>query len=333
MVSIRTVSIDKLDIAQLRVFDALYEHRSVIKVSRVLNLPQPTVSRWLARMRASFGDPLFVRTQDGMEPTPTAVACSDAVKEILSIHRIRLLHAGRFDPATTNRNFKIAGSEFGHLLGLSRLHDWARDKAPFASFTAVPLGRNSLTAQLERGEVDLALGDFPDLGAGIKEQTLYEDNYVCVMRKGHSLSRRNLGLDDFLCAEHILVRANKVGHVQQDVERHLTEMLPRANVRLIAASMVAAILMIGDSDLLLTAPARMAVYFKSRCRLAVVATPMVLPKFLVKQYWHERFQRDPGNEWLRLGTAALADPGRNSPKMVRASFERAASPIPLGENA
>jgi hypothetical protein len=97
--------------------------------------------------------------------------------------------------------------------------------------------------------------------------------------------------------------------------------------------MVAAILMIGDSDLLLTAPARMAVYFKSRCRLAVVATPMVLPKFLVKQYWHERFQRDPGNEWLRLGTAALADPGRNSPKMVRASFERAASPIPLGENA
>jgi DNA-binding transcriptional LysR family regulator len=153
------------------------------------------------------------------------------------------------------------------------------------------------------------------------------------MRKGHSLSHGNLGVDRFLNAEHILVRAHMVGHVQQDVERHLTATLPRANVRLIAESMVAAMLMIGDSDLLLTAPACMAEYFKSHCRLAVVATPIVLPKFQVKQYWHERFQRDPGNEWLRLGTAALANPGRNSAKMVHASFERAAFPIPLGETA
>ena len=66
---------NKLDIAQLRVFNALYERRSVTKVSRALDLPQPTVSRWFARMRASFGDPMFVRTRHGMEPTSAAVAC------------------------------------------------------------------------------------------------------------------------------------------------------------------------------------------------------------------------------------------------------------------
>jgi DNA-binding transcriptional LysR family regulator len=333
MVSISNSSIGKLDFAQLRVFSALYEHRSVIKVSRALDLPQPTVSRWLGRMRASFGDPLFVRTQDGMEPTPAAIACSDAVEEILNIYRTRLLHVGRFDPSGTYRNFKIAGSEFGQLLGLGRLHDWARDRAPLARFTAVPLGRNNLAAQLEQGDVDLALGGFPDLGAGIKEQALYEEGYVCVMREGHPLSTGDFGLNEFLRAKHILVRAHRVGHVQQDVERRLTEMLPRANVRLVSESVVAAMLMIGDSDLLLVAPAGVADYFRDRCRLAVVATPMDLPKFQVKQYWHERFHRDPGSEWLRLGIAGLTAPVRKTARSTHFGFEKAVCPFRLAETA
>jgi DNA-binding transcriptional LysR family regulator len=331
MASSSSVNIDKLDIAQLRVFSALYEHRSVIKVSRMLDLPQPTVSRWLGRMRASFGDPLFIRTQDGMEPTPTAVACSDAVEEILNIHRTRLLNAGCFDPSTTSRNFKIAGSEFGHLLGLSRLHDWARDRAPLARVTAVPLGRNNLAAQLEQGGIDLALGDFPDLGAGIRKQALYEEGYVCVMRAGRPLSKGYLSLNEFLRAKHIVVRAHMAGSVQQEVERRLTEMLPRANVRLFSESVVAAMLMIGNSDLLLTAPARVADHFRDRCRLAVVSAPMDLPTFQVKQYWHERFHRDPGNEWLRLGIAGLAATG--PARTIHRSLESAACPFRSGANA
>lgn len=296
---------DSLDIGQLRVFNALFEHRSVIKVSRVLDIPQPTVSRWLSRLRVSFGDPLFVRTQHGMEPTPTAMACADAVASILSIHRTQLLHAGRFDPPTTTRNFKIAASDFGHLLVVSNLHRWSKEVAPLARFTAIPLGRKPLITHLEQGEADLAIGGFPDLVAGVKEQTLFDDHYVCVMRTEHPLSRENLTLDAFYAAKHILVRAHNIGHVQQDVEQLLTEMLPPRNIRLVSESIVVAMMLIGKSDLVLTTPSRVAAFFSERQCLVAAPAPMDLPRFQVKQYWHERFDNDPGNQWLRKGVSLL----------------------------
>lgn len=298
--------IDKIDIAQLRVFSAMYEHRSVIRVSRVLDMPQPTVSRWLARLRTSFGDPLFVRTQDGMEPTPAAALYVDAVDSILDIHRTRLLRCGDFDPLVTQRNFKIAASDFGHLVCLARLHDWSRNTAPLASFTAVPLGRKNLITQLEQGGADLAVGGFPALTAGIKEQTLFEDHYLCVMREGHPLSDGDVTLDAFCSAKHILVRAHAVGHVQQEVEQRMLEVLPHSNIRLTSESFVAAALMVPRGDLILTAPARVFFHLEKRLRLVRRPVPLDLPKFVVKQYWHERFDKDPGNQWLRRGMSTLA---------------------------
>ena len=127
----------------------MYEYRSVIRVSRVLDLPQPTVSRWLAQLRSSFGDPLFVRTRDGMEPTPAAASYIDAVDNILDIYRTRLRRNSCFDPLITQREFRIAGIDFGHLFCLANFHVWSRETAPLARFTAVPLGQKNLIAQLE----------------------------------------------------------------------------------------------------------------------------------------------------------------------------------------
>ena len=280
----------------------------MIRVSRVLDIPQPTVSRWLADLRARFGDPLFVRTQVGMEPTPAAASYIDAVESILDICQTRLRRYGRFDPSITQREFRIAGSDFEHLVGLAKLHDWSRTTAPLARFTAVPLGYKNLIAQLERGEVDLAIGGFPELTGGIREQTLYEDDYLCVMRERHPLAERILTLESFCAAKHILVRANRAGDVQQEVEKRLLEVLPLGSIRLVSESFVAAILMVPRSDLILTAPAAMFAHFGKQLRLVGRRLPMSLPSVHVKQYWHERFNNDPGNEWLRRGYFSLHRP-------------------------
>src|SRR3546814_8806640 len=84
-------------------------------------------------------------------------------------------------PYTTlfRSNFLFAATDIGHLLTLPWLEDWAQKTAPHVSFTAVPLGRSRLVAQLESGEVDVAIGSFPHLVAGIREQTLFREHYVC----------------------------------------------------------------------------------------------------------------------------------------------------------
>ena len=169
-------------------------------------------------------------------------------------------------------------------------------------------------SQLEQGEADVAVGGFTELAAGIREQTLYEDRYVCVMREGHPLCTGKLSQDAFCSAKHILVRAHTVNHVQQEVEYKLLELLPQSSIRLISESFVAAMLMASRSDLILTAPSGILAYFEKHLRLVGRQMPMKLPIFFVKQYWHERFENDPGNQWLRRGIRVITS---HAPAVMR----------------
>lgn len=303
------IKLADISLAELQVFDAVYRFRSVIEASRALDIPQPTVSRWLAKLRAHFGDPLFVRTSSGMEPTTAADAMVGSVRDILQIYRDRLIGERAFEPSTTQRNFTIAASDFGQLTVLPALDTWAEHTAPSARFTGVPLGRDSLPEGLETGEIDVAVGGFPGLSAGIIEQTLYDDEYVCTMRQGHPLVATPTSIERFQQARHVVISARNAGHVHQQVEEKILAIVPPGNVRLMSYSFSLAPMLIGDSDHVLTVPRRVAELFKVQLNLVTMPPPIDLPRFQVKQYWHERCQHDPGHRWLRQGIAKLLASG------------------------
>jgi DNA-binding transcriptional LysR family regulator len=296
-----------LDLDQLLAFDAVLTHRSVSAAARRLSLPQPTVSRWLGQLRVFFDDPLFVRTRRGMEPTPVAVAASAAVQEIVRLYRSQLVHGGRFDPATSTRNFAIAASDFGHLLVLPALERQTA-VAPTVRFTAVPLDRRPLIEALESGEVDVAVGGFPALYAGVREQRLFREHYVCLLRKGHPLCRNGtINRTAFERAQHIVVSARALGHVHEEVEKRLLDTIPPERVRIVSQSFLLSALFVEQTDLILTVPSGVAGFLAARNSVEALTPPLKLPGFDVKQYWHERYHNDPGNEWLRQTIArALA---------------------------
>ena len=298
-----------LGLAELQVFDVIYEVRSVVETSRILNISQPTTSRWLAKLRVHFGDPLFVRTARGMEPTSAAHALAAPVREMLDVFRDRIMRERAFDPAVSRREFRIAASDFGQFMLLPRLDDWASEEAPHARFRAVPLGRGALPEGLATGEIDVAVGAFPALSSGVIEQTLYEDDYVCVVRKGHPLAERGLSWDAYHSAQHILVSARTAGHIHDRFEQKLLEALPPENVRLTSYSFSLAPLLIGEKDYILTVPRRVAELFKTQLDLVMLTPPVDLPRFQVKQYWHERSKHDPGHQWLRQGIVNLLGHG------------------------
>ena len=74
-----------LDFKLLLVFQVMYRTRKVVEVGEQLNVSQPTVSRSISRLRSHFDDPLFVRTQHGMEPTPCAIEIAPIIDEMLGL--------------------------------------------------------------------------------------------------------------------------------------------------------------------------------------------------------------------------------------------------------
>ena len=297
-----------LDFKLLTVFQSLMAKRKVTDVAEELNLTQPTISRSLIRLREHFNDPLFVRTKNSMDPTPYALEIAPAIREMLDIYHTRLSRAFKFDPATSIRSFKIAGSEVGHMLLFPRLFMEFGKSAPNIRLIAVPLGLQNLSEQLETGEVDIAFGSYPKLFAGVHERRLYKEYYVCLVRKNNPSIGSKLTLTQFKQAQHIIVSSHGLGHIHEQAEKQLFDLCPEKNIKVVTHNFLVSALMVERTDFVATVPAKVAEALGKHGEFRMIEPPFKIPSFDVKLYWHERFHRDPGNQWLRNMGASCFTP-------------------------
>jgi DNA-binding transcriptional LysR family regulator len=305
----RFMDLPSLDFRLLTVLDRLIALRSVTKVAHELQMPQATLSRCLSQLRDHFHDPLFVRTQAGLAPTPAAVAAAEPVRAILDIYRNKLAYPDRFEPISSTRRFAVAASDLGHLLILPQLEAMFARSAPAVRLHAYSIGgERPLIDLLETGEADVAVGGFPALYAGIRKRALFTERYVCAVRSGHPLARHgNITENLFKSLRHVVVSARSFGHVHQAVEKQLTELLPDQAIVVTSQSFVLAALIAERSDLVLTTPSKVISMLDDGGRFSALATPWLsLPSFGVALYWHERFDQDQANRWLRGCITSLA---------------------------
>jgi DNA-binding transcriptional LysR family regulator len=287
-----------LDFKMLSVFQALIEKGQVSAAADQLGVGQSNVSRSLAKLRQHFGDPLFVRTQQGMEPTARAIQIAKSVEEMLHLHEYTLAGSIEFDPASSHRVFHVAGSEVGHVLMFSRLGEKIFTLAPNVQLHAVPLGINALAKQLE-SDTDMAFGGYPKLYAGIHERTLYSENYVCLVRRDHPVISSEMSADQFMEGQHIAVSTRLLGHVHEQIESQIVSAIPKGNLKIVTHSFLTAALLAEKSDCIVTLPSGAAQALDHRSGLRVLRPPIEVPSFDVKLYWHERFHHDPAHVWLR----------------------------------
>ncbi len=290
-----------LDFKLLQVFQMLIRKRQVSAAAAALGLSQPSISRMLNKLRAYFDDPLFVRTQNSMEPTPTALALIDSVDLILQLYRSELTHAKApvFDPATSRRVFNIVSSDVGHVILFSRLAGVISDLAPGVRLNAVSLGDKSLVHKLETGEADLAFGAYPKLNAGIQEQLLYREFYVCLLRGDHPTIRGSIDMEQYRQAQHIFVSAAGAEHFHDFMEREILAFCPEENHRFTSSNFLAGAIIAAHSNYIITAPSGLAYALDYGDRLQILKPPFYLNPFGIKQYWHERYHKDPAHQWMR----------------------------------
>lgn len=286
-----------IDLNLLLVFNQLLGERRVSKAAEKLGMTQPGVSNALKRLRLLLGDELFVRTARGMEPTPHALRLAEPIGYALSTIHQSLNDAVHFDPAATQRRFKIGMTDIGEMYFLPALMTALREQAPGISISTVRNAAINLQDEMEAGNVDLAIGLLPQLKSGYFQRSLFAQRYVCMFRAGHRLDRGGITRADFEEAEHVAVVSGGTGHAIADLS--IERQGVRRNVCLTVPHFVAVGHILAGSEMIATVPERYAMACEKPFGLRWVPHPLALPEMNINLFWHAKYNKEPANQWLR----------------------------------
>ena len=292
----RTVDLRRLDLNLLTVFDAVVSERSVSRAANLLSLTQPAVSHALGRLRAACGDAILERYGRAMVPTPRATALHGEVRAILARAQRVFLMASVFDPASSERVFRIGASDYAAQIALPQLVQRARSAAPLLRIEVHHAGRNDGPDLIRSGVLDVAIGVFNAAEEGVRTEMLLEEPYACAMAATHPLAGRPLTLQAYLDATHIqvLVQAGTSGAIE--------EMLGRAGARrkvaVVTAHFLVAVSLLAGTDLILTAP-RGLFALGGTVGLKLRKPPFPIERFWTQLAYAPRHLPDPGLRWLR----------------------------------
>jgi DNA-binding transcriptional LysR family regulator len=292
------MDIADLDLNLLVVFNALLRTRSVTGAARSLGMSQPATSFALNRLRRVFGDPLFVRTARGIHPTPFAEGLAVPLDDILERIRADLLQQPTFDPATEQRAVTFHMQDIGELVFLPRILDRLMTLAPGMRVRTVSLPLAQIEPALRSGEVDLAMGHFPELsGAALYQQRLFTHSFVCIVRADHPTIGDELSRKQFLEGWHAVV--HRAGQMNDTLEAELQAqgLTRKVMVRIEHFLVVPTIL--SQSDLIFTVPYAIGASLAKLADIKLVRPPFKAKPRIVRQHWHTRFHHDPPNRWLR----------------------------------
>ena len=185
-----------LNLKLLSVLVELDRCRNVSRAAERLDLSQSAVSMSLAKLRKHFNDPLFVRTSRGMEPTPGAVQLIGIFGQAEDLLQTAFGRSILFDPRTSERVFRVQATDIGQVILLPKLMQHLREVAPAVRVDLRRIGQDT-PRLLESGEVNLAIGCIPPMGAGFCHQRLFQERFVCATRKEHPRIGSRLTLEEF----------------------------------------------------------------------------------------------------------------------------------------
>lgn len=286
-----------LYINQLKLVDALARSRNLTEAAEEVGLTQSAASHALARLRKAFSDQIFVRTSEGMRPTPFGGRLIAAASEALQVLYAGLNRHPDFVPKTSRRAFKIILSDVSQFLYLPQLLDRLATEAPGVIIRVRPVPMKAPHLLFESGEVDLAVGTFTRLIVGCRQQRLYREHYACVARKDHPLFRQGMTAEAFSKVEQAIVDPR--GYVHEQLDNLLTQQRMPRKGKLYSPYFLSLLPVIANSNLLVVMAGRLAKAFSELAPLQIMTPPAKLPTYNVTLFWHERFHRDPANEWLR----------------------------------
>jgi len=296
--------VSTIDLHLVKVLHTVISERSVSRAAMRLQSTQPMVSAQLKRLRALTGDPLLVRSGQGLAPTDAALAMLEPASRLL--REAELLFApqqrsGPFDAASARLSFRIAASDYLDPLFLPRIVALLKREAPLAQVEIHPLSAEiDYRRKLAAGDVDLVIGNWLQPPEELHLGRLMSDEIVCLVAADHPAARGGRGwtVERYLDSEHIAPMAFHSA-APGVIDEHLAAQGLQRNIVVRSAHFSLIPLMVSRSWLVLTTGRLFCTRYVGALDLRIVRCPVQFPPLTYYQLWHDRTHAAPPLRWLR----------------------------------
>jgi DNA-binding transcriptional LysR family regulator len=303
------MNIQRIDLNLLVYFDVLLRECSVTKAANRLGITQPAMSNGLKRLRVLFGDPLLVRTSEGMTPTDRAKELKPMVRNAVAAAELAIQPIKAFNEIDSDRVFRIMANDYAESTLIPKLLKRLNETAPGVRIDVMTPSDVSFL-DVELGKVDLAINRFDTMPQSFHQITLWKDDFTCLMRKDNAIFEGNdFTLDAYLSGRHVWVSKSGmgvgVGITPEDVQ-HLgwvDEALGlTGNQRQIAVftrHYQTAVHLAQDVDLIVTIPTKLAHLFENSSQFISYPPPFEIPAFELKMAWSPLLHHSADHRWIR----------------------------------
>jgi DNA-binding transcriptional LysR family regulator len=276
--------------------DALLAERSITGAATRLNLSQSATSGILGRLRDYFGDELLVQVGRQMMPTPLAVSLSARVRHVLVTVHSTIINREDFDPATSQRHFRICASDFVKTVLMTAVVRQLEREAPgitleMTSPDGDPLG------QLDRGELDFLILPEYLLEKQHPKVSLFESRHTCVVWTGNRLVKDTLSFEQYMELGHVVVR---IGARPQPTfeEWFIKQFGHTRRVEIVTDSFNSLPQFIFGTQRIATVHERLAAFYARTLELRLIPPPVEIPVMIEGLQWHKYLDGDAGHQWM-----------------------------------
>ncbi|KRR24314.1 LysR family transcriptional regulator [Bradyrhizobium lablabi] len=286
-----------LDLNLLVALDALMTERNLTAAARSINLSQPAMSAAVARLRAYFRDELFTMRGRELVPTPRAERLAAPIREALVHIQLSIISRDTFNPAKSDRRFRILLSDFMTVVFFRRILDRVAQEAPAVRFEFLPF-IDEPDELLRRGEVDFLVLPELFMSSAHPKATLFEETLVCVGCRTNKQLSRQLTFDKYISMGHVAAKFGQT--LRPNIEEwFLLEHGLKRRIEVAVQGFTMIPPMLSGTERIATMPSRLAQHFAKTMPLRIVETPLPLPAFTEAIQWPALHNTDPASIWMR----------------------------------
>jgi len=289
------VRFKRFDLNLLVVLEALLRERSVSRAAEQLNLSQPAMSSALGRLRDYFNDEILVAHGKKMVPTSHAQSLAPMVLKALTDIEALICASTVFDPATSQRTFRLCASDYVTTVLLLPLLSELGKTAPGLRMEIYPPSPE-VGSKLERGEIDFLLTPEQFTATDHPKKLLFEERHVVVGWKENPVFRAPLTEEIFFEQGHVVV---VLSHAPSFAEQALGALNRRRRVEIVCSSFLAAPWMLPDTMRVAVMHERLARIMVEKLPLAMAPLPFAFPLMREMIQHHTARETDGGVQWLQ----------------------------------
>lgn len=301
------MTLRQVDLNLLVYLDVLLREKNVTRAAEQLGITQPAMSNILRRLRGLFGDPLLIRSSEGMTPTEYALELQPRIREILESTSQLLKPRSEFRPYSTARIFRIMTSDYAESTLVPRLVKALRSEAPNVILDFLTPSDVSYR-DMEQGRVDLAINRFNEVPQSFHQVLIWKDTFSCLLSAQSPYAHR-FNLKNYLKAQHIWVSKTGMGvgfGVNPDksgglglIDQALERLGAKRHISVFTRHYQMPALLLANQDLIATLPTRVAKLQANNGDILIKEPPFFIPEFELTMAWSPLLQHHPAHRWLR----------------------------------